>query len=135
MSLINVAFLFLVTIIAPSVSVFVCPQNYCKSVECVEVTNCSGVNQVVKRGGFCSCCHVCYTVLGITTYIDQTSSFLFIETIFIVVLGENESCMEQILIGGLPPTETCGENLVCYEQKCQKVENVIKKYRNNNHLH
>lgn len=42
-------------------------------------------------------------------------------------LGENELCAQQVFIGGPPPPEICGENFICYEQKCQKKEIVMKK--------
>lgn len=56
--------LFILAAISSTFSFYVCPKDHCEQVKCVEVTNCSGSNQAVKRGGFCSCCDMCYTILG-----------------------------------------------------------------------
>lgn len=46
-----------------------------------------------------------------------------------IFTGENESCSSLLnnIHGGPPPTVECADSLVCYENKCQKVNSVLEK--------
>lgn len=41
----------------------VCISSTCENVDCEENLICTGKNQVIRKG-FCSCCDICYTLLG-----------------------------------------------------------------------
>ncbi|KAG5892417.1 hypothetical protein JTB14_003353 [Gonioctena quinquepunctata] len=79
----------------------VCPENFCAEFTCEEEVCGKGE---MKTPGICGCCEVCKKVLG-----------------------EGESCD---LLGGAilspqPPNAVCGENMICYENKCQKEKDVV----------
>ncbi|CAH0555721.1 unnamed protein product [Brassicogethes aeneus] len=85
------------------VNCIVCPkEDPCKFVKCEDHGLCSEKNQEVRKGGYCDCCNVCFTVLK-----------------------ENESCFASIL-RNVPQTKVCADGLVCHERKCIKKENYIK---------
>ncbi|EFA09891.1 hypothetical protein TcasGA2_TC012040 [Tribolium castaneum] len=89
------------TIYVNTVNCIVCTPGICASVQCKEVQGCKGQNQEVQPGGFCSCCNVCYTILG-----------------------ENEACNDIVLQGVPPATTRCANGLVCYEGKCTSFKNL-----------
>ncbi|GJQ83377.1 hypothetical protein Trydic_g18159 [Trypoxylus dichotomus] len=75
---------------------FVCPPNFCATVQCPEVRPCPK-NTQLRLGGFCNCCRTCHRILGI-----------------------NETCSTQF-IGGPPLEVVCGQGLVCVSGICQNI--------------
>ncbi|XP_023026744.1 fungal protease inhibitor-1 [Leptinotarsa decemlineata] len=78
----------------------VCPENYCSQYQCKEEI--CGEGQI-KTLGTCGCCKVCSTVLE--------------EGKFCGFVGE--------ILSPEPPKAVCAENLICYNNKCQKEKDVV----------
>uniref|UniRef100_A0A6M2D3H0 Putative secreted protein n=1 Tax=Rhipicephalus microplus TaxID=6941 RepID=A0A6M2D3H0_RHIMP len=85
----TIAALFLL-LVGCSVAAIVCPPGYCGRVRCKQVdeATCDGI--VKQNATFCQCCPAC-----------------------IKLLGENESCISLLLVGGGPPKVQCSEGLYC----------------------
>lgn len=59
-----------------SEALFVCPPDYCATVQCAKIESCSQ-GYVLQLGGFCGCCPTCYRILGKNLFSDIIFLCLF----------------------------------------------------------
>ncbi|GIY76498.1 uncharacterized protein CDAR_48021 [Caerostris darwini] len=71
-------FILLLTVAVAFTQAIVCPDNFCDSVDCEELTDCleSNGQRIRTKGSYCQCCDICVKLLGENEVCEPESDFL-----------------------------------------------------------